>query len=354
MLVRYLGIDRRLNGRVIATQTGSPLIEPLAGQIEGNDAFKPDPGVIPAYIDHPFYQRRIGQREDRVFENTFMVPVGIKYIEEQRRTDRRYRSLSQLPDDWRSALLIGGEESSGLTTRGHVTDKDGIWTNLLVMDMLAYYGALPDKNLDSLNEVWQDTCRMPGCWLSYGGRELQGSNTGRTDVDAILEAKEDLINYYLDQFSATRPDNTLAGLTVVYAGGVRYDICELQLRDAQGDDRHFLRVRSSGTEPINRIYVESSSPRIAQRLMQTVLDKLEELIAREIGRAWSEWRLVDVLTLTQTSPRLQEAVRKVLAERGWSVDSVTGKLKRMVNAPRFLELRNRRTAERWLAALKPA
>ncbi len=33
MLVRYLGVDRGFTGRVIATQTGSPLIEPLAGMI---------------------------------------------------------------------------------------------------------------------------------------------------------------------------------------------------------------------------------------------------------------------------------------------------------------------------------
>lgn len=360
ILVRYLGVDRGLNGRVIATQTGSPLIEPLAGMIRGNEAFMPESGVIPAYIDHPFYQRRVGQREDRVYKNTFMVPVGIKYIEEQRRTDRRYRSLPQLLDNWRSVLLIGGEESSGLTTRGHVTDKDGIWANLLVMDLLAYYGTLPDKSLSSLSDIWQDTCQLPGCWLSYGGRELRGSNAGRADVDAILEAKEDLISYYLDLFSATKPDNKpalsgaegLADLNVVYAGGVRYDICELQLRDAQGDDRHFLRVRSSGTEPINRIYVESSNPEIAQRLMRTVLDKLEELIAREIGQAQTEWRLVDVLTLTQMSPRLLDTVQKALAERGWSVASVTGKLKRMIHAPNYLEHRNRRTALGWVNALE--
>ncbi|HEY4721209.1 MAG TPA: hypothetical protein VII92_05150, partial [Anaerolineae bacterium] len=328
--------------------------EPLAGMIKSNEAFMPESGVIPAYIDHPFYQRRVGQREDRVYKNTFMVPVGIKYIEEQRRTDRRYRNLPQLLDNWRSVLLIGGEESSGLTTRGHVTDKDGIWANLLVMDMLAYYGTSPDKSLSSLSDIWQDTCQLPGCWLSYGGRELRGSNAGRADVDAILEAKEDLISYYLDLFSASKPDNKLADLTVVYAGGVRYDICELQLRDAQGDDRHFLRVRSSGTEPINRIYVESGNPEIAQRLMQTVLDKLEELIAREIIHAHTEWRLVDVLTLTQRSPRLQDAVKKALVERGWSVASITGKLKRMIDVPSYLEHRNRRTAQGWVNALESA
>jgi len=352
MLVRYLGIDRGLTGRVIATQTGSPLIEPLAGQIPKNDAFKPAANVIPAYIDHAFYRRKVGKREDRVFRHTFMVPVGIKYIEEQRRTDARYRNLSPLPPDWRDVLLIGGEESSGLTTRGHVTDKDGIWANLLVMDMLAYYGTRPDRPLGSLQDIWQETCRTPGCWMSYGGRESTGSNAGRSDVDAILEAKEDLISYYLDLFAEDKPGNTLAGLDVVYAGGVRYDICELQLRDPDGDDRHFLRVRSSGTEPINRIYVESSRPETAQRLMQTALDRLEELIIREIRKAESEWRLADILTVTQFSSRILDAIRDLAGQRHWPLDSVARKLQQMVDDPYYLEGRNRRMAARWVNGLR--
>ena len=351
MLVRYLGSERVLTGRVIATQTGSPLIEPLAGYMAHNEACKPEANVIPAYIDHPFYRRRVGTREDRVFKHTFMVPVGIKYIEEQRRTDRRYRNLSTLPDDWRDALLIGGEESSGLTTRGHVTDKDGIWANLLIMDMLAYYGTRQNGSLSSIADIWQDTCRQPGCWTCYGGRELNGSNAGRSDVDAILEAKEDLISHFLDRFGDVKPDNTLAGLQVVYAGGVRYDICELQLCDSTGDSRHFLRVRSSGTEPINRIYVEGSQAEIAQLLMRTVLDQLEELIIREIHGAKTEWRLVDILTVTQFSQRILDSVKVAAKERGWSFESIVGKLQTMVDAPGYLEGRNRRMAVTWIDGL---
>ena len=313
--------------------------------------YKPENDVIPAYIDHPFYRRKVGKREDRIFKHTFMVPVGIKYIEEQRRTDRRYQNLQSLPQDWRDVLLIGGEESSGLTTRGHVTDKDGIWADLLIMDMLAYYGTRRNKPLKSLADIWQDTCALDGCWASYGGRGRR-SNSGRSDVDAILEAKEDLLNYYLDGFAEGNPQNTLAGLEVVYAGGVRYDIVELQLRDSKGDDRHFLRVRSSGTEPINRVYVESSRPQAAQRLMETVLDKLEELIAREIRMAPSEWRLVDILTLTLLSPRLLDTVRSVIDERKWSATAIARKLQEMVDEPNYLEGRNRRVATSWIDALR--
>ncbi|MBR9987677.1 MAG: hypothetical protein KFF68_17365, partial [Desulfosarcina sp.] len=168
MLIRYLGVERGLQGRVIATQTGSPLIEILAGMIPDNAENEPLEGALPAYVNHPFYKISIGDRADRILEHAFLVPVGIKYIEEIRRMDRAYRTEATLPDDWRDRILIGGEESSGLTTRGHLPDKDGPWANLLVMDMLAYFGTRDENPLRTIAEIWEDTVRMEGLWNSYG------------------------------------------------------------------------------------------------------------------------------------------------------------------------------------------
>jgi len=346
MLIRYLGIDRRLTGRVIATQTGSLLLEKLAGMIPNNEQYQPEPGVVPAFVGHPFYHRRVGERKDRVYQYTFMVPVGIKYIEEQRRTDRGYRFLKELPENWRDTILIGGEESSGLTTRGHVTDKDGVWANLLIMDMIAYYGK-------PLSQIWEDTTAVAG-WTSFGGRELDPdpSNTGRADVDAVLEAKEEFINDFLDRFKGKAPgEATLAGLQVIYAGGIRYDFAEIQLRDAQGGTQHYLRVRASGTEPINRIYVESSDPETARRLVGIALGRLEEQSAAEIRKAHSEWRLADILLATQPSSALVQTVKSVVdshSHDGWSCQSVTSKLERILPA---VERRNQHAVRAWIAAL---
>lgn len=351
MLLRYLGLDRGLKGRVIATQTGSPLLEIIASKMSGNEAYKPDDNIIPAYVDHPFYKRRVGNREDRVYRHTFMVPVGIKYIEEQRRTDRRYKMMSPLPENWRDVILIGGEESSGLTTKGHVTDKDGVWANLLIMDMLAYYGSRPNDPVDSIAALWQDTTELADTWVSYGGRESDGSNAGRSDVDSVLEAKERVINYYLDIYGEGK-ENSFAGLEVIYAGGVRYDLVELQLRQPGGDDRHFLRMRASGTEPINRIYVESSDPEIATALMKTVLKKLEEFSIAEIQNAQSEWRLADILAFTTFSPAILEIVKHILATKaGWSVANLVAKLQALLQAGDYLESRNRKMVIKWVESL---
>jgi phosphomannomutase len=350
MLVRYLGIDRELTGRIIATQTGSPLIEELARQraekltAEGRPNEQDHPewekGVLPAFVDHPFYQRRLGEREDQMYKYTFMVPVGIKYIEEQRRTDRSYRFLEELPEGWRNTILIGGEESSGLTTRGHVTDKDGVWANLLIMDMVAHYGG-------SIREIWEDTVKVAG-WKSFGGHELdpEPSNTGRADVDAVLEAKEGLINDFLDRVPS---EGTFAGLKITYAGGIRYDFGELRLLDEQGGDQNYLRVRASGTEPINRIYVESSDRQIAKRLAEAALQRLAEHSAAEIKNAHSPWRLADILSSTRLSPSLIESVRSKLTDAHWSDQDVITKLKRILPT---VEHRNQEAIEKWITALK--
>jgi phosphomannomutase len=280
-----------------------------------------------------------------------MVPVGIKYIEEQRRTDSQYRGLSKLPDDWRYTILIGGEESSGLTTKGHVTDKDGIWANVLIIDMLAHYGSRKDHPLTSIREIWEDLIKMDGLWESYGGREdpehpEKHSNAGRTDIDAILEVKEELINYFLDAYGQNK-ENKLSGMDVIYAGGIRYDFVEIQLRDSQGDDRHYLRVRASGTEPIGRVYVESSDKKIAKALMKAVLDRLEVITIDYLNSASSEWVLAETLAFLDISPAYKQAVKdKIGSNSSWSLNSLANKLKTLSSSG-LLEKRNAGRAGEW-------
>ena len=58
----------------------------------------------------------------------YETPVGFKYIGELINQDK---------------IIIGGEESAGLTIRGHVPEKDGVLAGLLVTEMVARRG----KNL---------------------------------------------------------------------------------------------------------------------------------------------------------------------------------------------------------------
>src|SRR5712675_961856 len=59
-------------------------------------------------------------------QTVHQTPVGFKYIGQLIREDR---------------IALGGEESAGLTIRGHIPEKDGILACLLVAEMLAARGA---------------------------------------------------------------------------------------------------------------------------------------------------------------------------------------------------------------------
>ncbi|HOU00537.1 MAG TPA: hypothetical protein PLE00_07665, partial [Anaerolineaceae bacterium] len=349
MLLRYLGVDRGITGRVIATQTGSPLLEVLAGMIPNNDANKPAKGALPGYVGQRIYKCRVGDIASRSLQNAFAVPVGIKYIEEIRRTDAAYNNLKILPDDWRDRILIGGEESSGLTTRGHITDKDGPWANLLILDMLAYYGTRAEKPLGTLQEIWDELVNLPGLWHSFGTSSDPTSHAGRSDVDAPLEAKEAFIDYYLDLPEHPGADGLkVAGLNIVYLGGIRYELVEMQLSDQSGNDHYYLRMRASGTEPINRVYIEAADLQVGQRMMAEVLKKLEDITADTLRKAHSPWHLVDMLCQSRLSDRTEQAVREVISRQHWSMADILAKIDLMTQT---LEKRNRKVIQAWHKAL---
>ena len=349
MLLRYLGVDRGITGRVIATQTGSPLLEVLAGMIPNNDVNKPANHALPGYVGQKIYKCRVGEIASRSLNNAFAVPVGIKYIEEIRRTDAAYNNLKVLPDDWRDRILIGGEESSGLTTRGHITDKDGPWANILIMDMLAYYGTRPEKPLGTLQEIWNELVSLPGLWESFGTSSDPTSHAGRSDVDAPLEAKEAFIDYYLDLPDHVGEDGLkIAGLNIDYLGGIRYELVEMQLSDQSGDDHYYLRMRASGTEPINRVYIEAADLKVGQRMMAEVLKKLEDLTADTLRNAHSAWHLVDMLCQSRLSKYTEQAVREVIVNQHWNLADILAKIDLMTKT---LEKRNRNVIQAWYKAL---
>ena len=71
MLLRYVGVDRGITGRVIATQTGSPLLEVLAGMIPNNELNKPAKGALPGYVGQKIYKCRVGDIASRSLRKRF-------------------------------------------------------------------------------------------------------------------------------------------------------------------------------------------------------------------------------------------------------------------------------------------
>lgn len=150
------------------------------------------------------------------------TPVGFKFIGELIRDDR---------------ILIGGEESAGLSVRNHVPDKDGILACLLVAEMVAVEGK-------PLSELLADLYRRVG---EFHAR--------RENIRLSPELEE----AFADKLSA--PPVELAGKKIESV--VTVDGCKWLFRDGS-----WVLFRKSGTEPVVRVYAEAGSADELERMLK--------------------------------------------------------------------------------------
>ncbi len=133
--------------------------------------------------------------------------------------------------------IIGGEESGGLSIKGHIPEKDGILANLLILEAMAYEG----KSLVQLQSELYD---FVGCKFYNDRVDKRLEN-----VDEIAPVIEDYKNRtFVGDFKVKNVD-TKDGVKLYF-----------------DDNSSWMLVRPSGTEPLLRIYFESDS-----------IEKLEKL-----------------------------------------------------------------------------
>jgi alpha-D-glucose phosphate-specific phosphoglucomutase len=154
-------------------------------------------------------------------QKTFQTPVGFKYIGQLIREDK---------------IALGGEESAGLTVRGHVPEKDGILACLLVAEMMAARG-------ETLGEQIRQLFKKIGREFWPMRENLHLSEEQK--AAAIRKSAED--------------GSTLLGRRVSAVD--RTDGAKFVFEDGS-----WLLLRMSGTEPLLRLYVEAESEVESARL----------------------------------------------------------------------------------------
>jgi len=249
MLTRYLGVKRGLTGRVGTTYVTTRILDRIAADIPGNEPHWPAPGALPMHMADPAYETVLGDPADVATRHAFMVLTGLKYIIQAAQMEPDYRLPKTPPADWRCRLLIGGEEASGLTTKGHVPDKDGIWACLLVLDMMAAYGT-------SIAEIWADL-----------EAAYNPANYARENLGIPQDRKAGFIDGLIDE---ARETGSLDGIQVVYAGTIPGKYAEFRLRAENGSTENYLQTRPSGTEPYVRVYFETTSPGMLPQLRRAI------------------------------------------------------------------------------------
>ena len=154
-----------------------------------------------------------------VFETT----VGFKYV---------------APIMQAENALIGGEESGGYGFRGHVAERDGILAGLYFLDFMLRTGKKPSELLEHL-------------YRQVGPHYYQ-----RIDTEFPEKERPAIIKRLQDN-----PPGAIEGVKVNKvdtADGFRYILA----------DNSWLLVRFSGTEPVLRIYAESSSDARVKKLLE--------------------------------------------------------------------------------------
>ncbi len=164
------------------------------------------------------------------------TPVGFKYVGERMRS---------------GDVLIGGEESGGVSIQGHIPEKDGILGNLLVVEMLAC-------ERKSLTKIWAELEEEVGVSLVYRRADLDlNVGTQRILMDALSE----------------NPFPEIAGQKVSHLN--RLDGLKFCF-----DDLNWLLVRPSGTEPLVRLHFEGTSADKVDAVMLDFRRMVDEIVRR--------------------------------------------------------------------------
>jgi phosphomannomutase len=124
--------------------------------------------------------------------------------------------------------LIGGEESGGYAFSGHVPERDGLLGGLYFLDMMVQTGLRPSQLLDKLFELVGPHY--------YKRIDSYFDQQRRAEIESNV--------------SSARPES-IAGLKVV-------DIVTIDGHQFVMEDGGWVLVRFSGTEPIIRVYCETT------------------------------------------------------------------------------------------------
>ena len=144
-------------------------------------------------------------------EQCYEVPVGFKYI-----------SAKMTEVD----AVIGGESSGGLTVRGHINGKDGIYAAMLLIEMIAVTGR-------KISEIYKDIEAECGS-IYMEERDYKFSVEKKAEIKRILMEEQRI------------PDLPYKIKKVSYMDG-----CKIYFKNGG-----WVIGRFSGTEPLIRIFCE--------------------------------------------------------------------------------------------------
>jgi phosphomannomutase len=165
------------------------------------------------------------------------TPVGFKYI-----------CKAMLAGN----VIIGGEESGGLSIKGHIPEKDGLLACLLLIEIQSYLIKNFGKMYLSeyMNKIYE---------------EFGFYHNIRLDLEIPLEKKNKILVYFLNLKG--KEISGVKVLSIIEKDGVKMVM----------DNGSWILVRPSGTEPLIRCYIESKDKNYFEFLKDFVKKNISEL-----------------------------------------------------------------------------
>ena len=142
-------------------------------------------------------------------------------------------------------VLLGGEESGGIATGGHIPERDGIWMGLILFEFMAKSGKTIEDLIDEVYKI-------------VGPFSFERVDLHLTDAlkNKVIQNCQDGCYSHFGDYKIVRTEDI---------DGYKYFF----------EDDSWLLIRPSGTEPVLRTYAESSSSERAFDILKSVKSVIE-------------------------------------------------------------------------------
>jgi alpha-D-glucose phosphate-specific phosphoglucomutase len=167
------------------------------------------------------------------------TPVGFKYIAKEMLNGN---------------VIVGGEESGGLSIKGHIPEKDGLLAGLVLIEIQSYL----KKKFNSmyLSDYLERIYNEYGTYYNK-----------RIDIEVSPDKKYEIINYFL-----SLKNKKIENIKIT-------DVSDKDGAKVIFKNKSWLLVRASGTEPLIRCYIESKDKdyfNILQKFTAKIIKDLQD------------------------------------------------------------------------------